>query len=97
MGNVKDSLDVLPIIEVGGFALEEVRRMRKEQLTLIDLSLDLSSIEQVTDLGGILEVYRQLPNMVSLDCMDDLLELTAELQAQDVQLVVEQDCIAEEI
>ncbi len=52
-GYVKQQQDVLTIVEVGGFNLEQVRRMGYKELTLVDLRLELSTIKQILQSGSI--------------------------------------------
>ena len=41
---VKQQQDVLPVVEVGGFDLEQIGRMGHKELALVDLSLELSGM-----------------------------------------------------
>jgi hypothetical protein len=48
--------DVLTVVEVRCFNLEQIRRMGYKELALVDLGLELSGKDQVLQTGGVEKV-----------------------------------------
>jgi predicted DsbA family dithiol-disulfide isomerase len=46
-GDVKYELYIIPVIQVRGLDLEEVRRVLEQQLALVDLDIDGGSLKEI--------------------------------------------------
>ncbi len=54
---VQEQQDILTIVEVGSFDLEQIGWMGHEELAFVDLSLELSSMKQILQPGSIEKIH----------------------------------------